>query len=102
MPALPGIASIGIDTWYQPLPSQVEKADAPRSMVVAPPPLVSNSTWIWLAAIDARIDERVYSALSIEASVASRASYGGTAPDQVRQRVAEARERLAGEAGASE
>ncbi|WP_374591671.1 argininosuccinate lyase [Novosphingobium sp.] len=44
-----------------------------------------------LQAIDARIDERVYAALSVEASVAARASYGGTAPDQVRARVAEAR-----------
>ena len=44
-----------------------------------------------LQAIDARLDERVYAALSVEASVAARASYGGTAPDQVRARVAEAR-----------
>ncbi|MEN9924257.1 MAG: argininosuccinate lyase [Pseudomonadota bacterium] len=44
-----------------------------------------------LQAIDARIDERVYAALSVEASVAARASYGGTAPDQVMARVAEAR-----------
>ncbi len=44
-----------------------------------------------LQAIDARIDERVFAALSVDASVASRASYGGTAPEQVRQRVAEAR-----------
>ncbi|NCU12786.1 MAG: argininosuccinate lyase, partial [Sphingomonadaceae bacterium] len=44
-----------------------------------------------LQAIDARIDESVYAALSVEASVAARASYGGTAPDQVRARVAEAR-----------
>ncbi len=44
-----------------------------------------------LKGIDARIDERVYAALSVEASVAARASYGGTAPDQVNQRVAEAR-----------
>ena len=51
-----------------------------------------------LRAIDSRIDERVFGALSIEASVASRASYGGTAPDAVRQSVAEARERLASEA----
>lgn len=43
-----------------------------------------------LQAIDARIDQRVYAALSVEASVAARASYGGTAPDQVRARVAEA------------
>ena len=44
-----------------------------------------------LKAIDARIDQRVFAALSVDASVASRASYGGTAPEQVRQRVAEAR-----------
>ncbi|MFM5924858.1 MAG: argininosuccinate lyase, partial [Novosphingobium sp.] len=44
-----------------------------------------------LHGIDARIDERVYDALSVEASVAARSSYGGTAPDQVRARVAEAR-----------
>lgn len=44
-----------------------------------------------LQAIDARIDERVYGALSVEASVAARASYGGTAPEQVKARVAEAR-----------
>ncbi|MGB7371006.1 MAG: argininosuccinate lyase [Erythrobacter sp.] len=47
-----------------------------------------------LRKIDERIDERVFDALSIEASVASRRSYGGTAPDQVRQRIAEAREAL--------
>jgi argininosuccinate lyase len=47
-----------------------------------------------LQAIDARIDERVYTALSVEASVAARASHGGTAPDEVRKRVAEAREAL--------
>jgi len=44
--------------------------------------------------IDARIDERVYDALSIEASVASRSSYGGTAPDQVRRRITEAKAAL--------
>ena len=44
-----------------------------------------------LQGIDARIDERVFAALSVDASVASRASYGGTAPEQVRLRVAEAR-----------
>ncbi len=47
-----------------------------------------------LQAIDARIDERVYAALSVEASVAARASHGGTAPDEVRKRVAEARRAL--------
>ncbi len=44
-----------------------------------------------LQAIDPRIDARIYDALSIEASVASRRSHGGTAPDQVRARIAEAR-----------
>ncbi len=44
-----------------------------------------------LKMIDPRIDERVYSALAVEASVAARASHGGTAPVQVRKRVAEAR-----------
>jgi len=44
-----------------------------------------------LQTIDARIDDRVYAALSVEASVAARASHGGTAPEQVRKRVAEAR-----------
>jgi argininosuccinate lyase len=44
-----------------------------------------------LKAIDARIDESVYDALSVDASVAARASLGGTAPDQVRMQVAAAR-----------
>ncbi|NCP14905.1 MAG: argininosuccinate lyase [Sphingomonadales bacterium] len=43
-----------------------------------------------LQAIDARIDESVYAALSVDASVAARASYGGTAPEQVRLQVARA------------
>jgi len=47
-----------------------------------------------LRAIDARIDDRVFAALSVDASVAARASYGGTAPDEVRKRVAEARAAL--------
>jgi len=47
-----------------------------------------------LQAIDARIGEGVYRALSVEASVAARASHGGTAPDQVRRRIAEARKAL--------
>lgn len=52
-----------------------------------------------LKAIDTRIDERVYAVLTVDASVASRKSYGGTAPDQVRARIAEARAALDGEAG---
>ena len=47
-----------------------------------------------LRAIDSRIDERVYGALSVDASVAARASYGGTAPNRVREQVAAARRAL--------
>ena len=47
-----------------------------------------------LTAIDPRIDERVFAALSVDASVASRTSYGGTAPEQVKAQVAEARHAL--------
>jgi argininosuccinate lyase len=47
-----------------------------------------------LKAIDGRIGEGVFAALSVEASVAARASHGGTAPEQVRKRVAEARRAL--------
>ncbi len=47
-----------------------------------------------LQAIDTRIDESVFAALSVDASVAARASYGGTAPDQVRLQVARARAML--------
>jgi argininosuccinate lyase len=41
--------------------------------------------------IDARIDDRIYAVLTVDASVASRKSHGGTAPDQVRARIAAAR-----------
>ena len=37
-----------------------------------------------LQAIDPRIDERIYGVLTVDASVASRTSFGGTAPDRVR------------------
>jgi argininosuccinate lyase len=47
-----------------------------------------------LKAIDARIDERVFDVLSVDASVRSRVSYGGTAPERVREQVAAAKERL--------
>ena len=47
-----------------------------------------------LKAIDDRIDERVFDALSVDASVAARASYGGTAPIRVRAQAKEARKRL--------
>ena len=48
-----------------------------------------------LQAIEPRITADVYSVLSVEASVASRTSAGGTAPDRVREQVARWRERLA-------
>ena len=44
-----------------------------------------------LILIDARIDDRVFAVLTVDASVASRKSFGGTAPDQVRARIAAAR-----------
>jgi argininosuccinate lyase len=47
-----------------------------------------------LQEIDARIDDRVFSVLSVEASVASRTSYGGTAPVRVREQIAAAKEEL--------
>ena len=47
-----------------------------------------------LQAIDARIDDRIFAALSVDASVASRVSHGGTAPDQVRARIADAKKTL--------
>ena len=47
-----------------------------------------------LKAIDPRIDGRVYEVLGVDASVRSRASYGGTAPERVRERIAAAKEEL--------
>ncbi|MFL0672118.1 MAG: argininosuccinate lyase [Erythrobacter sp.] len=47
-----------------------------------------------LRAIDPRIDGRVFAALSVDASVAARASYGGTAGAQVMVQVARARAEL--------
>jgi argininosuccinate lyase len=44
-----------------------------------------------LQAIDGRIDGRVYEVLSVDASVASRTSFGGTAPANVRAAIAAAR-----------
>jgi argininosuccinate lyase len=44
--------------------------------------------------IDGRIDERVFAVLSVEASVRSRTSHGGTAPDRVREQIAKAKEEL--------
>ncbi|MGB5485552.1 argininosuccinate lyase [Parasphingorhabdus sp.] len=45
-------------------------------------------------AIDDRIDAGVFSVLSVDASVASRSSYGGTAPDQVMAQIVKAKKAL--------
>jgi argininosuccinate lyase len=47
-----------------------------------------------LQAIDPRITDAVYSVLGVDASVESRTSFGGTAPDNVRTQIAYWRERL--------
>jgi argininosuccinate lyase len=47
-----------------------------------------------LQEIDPRIDDRASSVLSVEASVASRTSYGGTAPKRVREQIAKAKAEL--------
>jgi argininosuccinate lyase len=48
-----------------------------------------------LQSIDPRIDRRVFDVLSVEASVASRRSWGGTAPDRVRAAAEAALEEIA-------
>ncbi|WP_294395085.1 argininosuccinate lyase [uncultured Sphingomonas sp.] len=60
--------------------------------------MLANLPLVALQAIDARIDDRVFTVLSVDASVASRTSHGGTAPDQVRARIAAARAGLDGAA----
>jgi argininosuccinate lyase len=50
-----------------------------------------------LQAIDPRIDARVLDVLSVDASVSARKSYGGTAPERVREQVAKARKALEAE-----
>jgi argininosuccinate lyase len=49
-----------------------------------------------LQRIDPRTDQRVYDVLTVDASVRSRTSYGGTAPDNVRAQIAAARAALDG------
>ena len=46
-----------------------------------------------MAEIEPAIDERVFEVLTVERSVASRVSHGGTAPEQVRAAIAAAKER---------
>ena len=48
-----------------------------------------------LQALEPRITEDVYAVLTPESSVASRVSYGGTAPDQVRAQIKRWKEILA-------
>ena len=64
------------------------KAAEARSCGLADLPLAD------LQAIDSRIDERVFDVLTVEASVGSRTSYGGTAPVRVREQAVLAREWL--------
>jgi argininosuccinate lyase len=47
-----------------------------------------------LREIDPRIDERVFEVLGVDASVRSRTSYGGTAPERVREQIAAAKDEL--------
>jgi argininosuccinate lyase len=44
-----------------------------------------------LREIEPRIDERVYDVLTVDASVRSRTSYGGTAPERVREQIEKAK-----------
>ncbi|QIE57826.1 argininosuccinate lyase [Pikeienuella piscinae] len=48
-----------------------------------------------MQAVEPRITDDVYSVLTVDASVASRTSHGGTAPDQVKAQIARWKERLA-------
>jgi argininosuccinate lyase len=47
-----------------------------------------------LKALDPRIDQRVFDVLTVDASVRSRTSYGGTAPERVREQIAKAKKEL--------
>jgi argininosuccinate lyase len=47
-----------------------------------------------LQSIDSRITEDVFHFLSVDASMASRSSYGGTAPDQVKDQIKRAKQSL--------
>ena len=52
---------------------------------------VSLAQW---QAIDARIEEGIFAAVDVDNSVAARKSYGGTAPERVREQLARARQLL--------
>ena len=49
-----------------------------------------------MQAVEPRITDGIFSVLTVEASAASRKSFGGTAPDNVRAQVQAARERFLG------
>ena len=67
----------------------VKRAEA-RGCTLADLPLAE------LQAIEPAITDAVYQVLDVERSVASRASYGGTAPSRVREAVAAARRKYLG------
>lgn len=48
-----------------------------------------------MQAVEPRITQEVYGVLTVDASVASRTSYGGTAPDQVKAQIARWKEQIA-------
>ena len=48
-----------------------------------------------LQKLEPRITDKVYAVLTVDASVASRKSYGGTAPERVREQVAAWKSKLA-------
>src|SRR5690606_9693532 len=47
--------------------------------------------------VDARIDSRIHKVLTVEASVAARKSYGGTAPSNVAEQAARWKSELTGQ-----
>jgi argininosuccinate lyase len=55
---------------------------------------LSDLTLEEFRAVEPAIDERVFSVLTVEASVASRTSEGGTSPERVREAIAAARTRF--------
>ena len=53
-----------------------------------------TEVWVTFKAVEPRIDRSVYKVLTVEASVAARKSFGGTAPANVARAVKEARRRF--------
>ena len=47
-----------------------------------------------MRSVEPRLTANVFSVLTVDSSVASRMSYGGTAPEQVRAQIARWKERL--------